>query len=236
MAIDAFGFSFNGKKTANANTAYTVLIEPYGAPSCLTVLEFLQITNSTTAQTMTVLRPLSAQSLPGSSGGRCSCYLTAAAAASQAVININQDPGVFTAYSYPGGAAPRTANNVIAGSDYVAFQYPDGTWAVDTVSSVTSLAVTLTNTLATGGLAVGAPVWFFGVTTDTNPYNAIAHPAYTIPASTVINFGSEGWPFVATLGLAEPLLVYVNNATAASVLERASGAYVNRGGPYASYA
>ena len=236
MAFEPFGFSFFGKKTAAAGTAYTQFIEPYGNPSCMTLLEFLQFTVGTTAHTLTILRPLSAQTLPGGSGARCSCYLTAAAAASQAVIAINQDPGVYTAYSFMNSGVPRTANNAIAANDYVMFQYPDGTWAVDTVASVSSLNITLTNNLATGGLAAGAPVWFFGITTDVNPYNAIAHPQYTLTASSTVNIGSENFPFMGTLGLAEPLLLYVNNATAASTLERASGTYGNRGGPYSNYA
>ncbi len=230
MSITPYGVVNLGKATANANTAYTMFVPPQA--NAMALIEFLQFTVSTTAQTMTVMRALSSQQLPAGVSGRCSCYLTAAASASQAVININQDPGVYTAY-FP--VTPRTANNVIAASDYVAFQYPDGTWAVDTVSSVTSLAVTLTNSLGTGGLASGAPVWFFGVTTDTNPYSAIAHPAFSLAASSIVNFGSEGWPWMSSYEIGEPLLIYVNNATAASVLERCSAAYANIASPYRGY-
>lgn len=229
MGIQPYGVRTLGKKTANAGTAYTLLIEPM--PNAMALLEFLQFTVSTTAHTLTIMRPLSSQLVSGQSQ-RCSCYLTADAAASQAVININQNPGTYTAY-FSSAQAPRTANNGIAGSDYVAFQYPDGSWAVDTVSSVSTLAVTLSNTLATGGLKSGAPVWFFGVTTDTNPYDAQAHPAYTLAASSTVNFGSEGFPFASTFRFGEPLLLYVNNASNASVLERGTAVYANVASPYA---
>lgn len=229
MGIQPYGVRTLGKKTANAGTAYTLLIEPM-LGNALTMLEFLQFTVSTTAHTMTIMRPLSSQQVSGQTG-RCSCYLTAAAAASQAVININQNPGTYTAYF---SGTPTTANNGIAANDYVAFQYPNGNWGVDTVSSVSTLAVTLSNNLGTGGLAAGAPVWFFGVTTDTNPYDGQAHPAYTLAASSIVNFGSEGFPFASTFRYGEPLLIYVNNATAASVLERGTAVYANIASPYSS--
>lgn len=232
-----FGVRNYGKVTANAGTAYTQFVEPGQGAGVITALTFAQWVTGATAHTLTVMRPLSAQSLPNSNGKRCSCYLTAAAAASQAVININQDPGVYTAYSFPGGATPRTANNVIAANDYVMYQYPDGTWEVNTVASVATLAITLTNNLATGGLASGAPVWWFGVTTDVNPYSATAHPAFALAASSTINFGSEAFsPWMTTFGQNEPLLLYVDNATNASVLERLSAAWLNVNTPYASYA
>ncbi len=240
MATDYVGFRNLGKKSATAGTVYTQLIEPLGALGCMTASTFAQVTVGTTAQTLVAMRPLSAQAIPNSTtGARCSCYLTAAAAASQAVININQDPGVFTAYPFLSGAtpsAPRTANNVIAANDYVVYQYPDGTWEANTVASVSTLAITLTNNLNTGGLAINAPVWWFGISTDTNPYDAQAHPSFTLPASTIVNFGSEDTPWITSLGLNEPILFYCANATAASTLERMTAAWLNRNGPYASYA
>ncbi len=232
MNLNPFGFLNFGRTTASFGTVYTLLIPPLSI-STLTLIDFLQFTISTTAHTLTIMRPLSSQQVTGQSH-RCSAYLTALAADTQAVININQDPGVFTAYTFNGSSAPKTANNVIAASDYVAFQYPDGTWGLDTVASVSTLAVTLTNNLSTGGLAAAAPLWFFGISTDTNPADGKAHAPFTLPASTIANFGDEGKPFFSAFKAGEPLLIYVNNATAASVLERASAIYVNRGGPYQS--
>jgi hypothetical protein len=234
-----FGFRNYGRVTASAGTAYTQLVEPMGNPSCATLLNFAQVTVSTTAQTLIAMRPVSALTIPNTSV-RASCYLTAAAAGGQAVINVNQNPGTFTVYSYPNGGVPRTANRTVSSGDYVAYQYPDGTWEVNTISSISTLAFTLTNNLSTGnssfGLAANAPVWYFGPTTQVNPYDGLAHPVFTLPASGVINFGSEAFPLMSTLGLNEPLLLYCANATAASTLERVSASYAAKNGPYASYA
>jgi hypothetical protein len=229
----AYGLRSFGKKTAAAGTAYTYFIEPQN--NALACLRFLQFTVLGTAHTLTIMRPLSSQPLPSGSASnayRCSCYLTAAAAASQSVININQNPGTYTAYF---NSTPRTANNGIAANDYVAYQYPDGSWEVTTVSSVSTLAVTVAATLGTGGLASGAPVWFFGITTDTNPYDAQAHPAYNLFANSApLNLGAEDAEIAATFRTGEPLLVYVNNATAASVLERGIAEYIAVSSPYAN--
>lgn len=225
-----------GKITATAATPYRVFVPPMPNAAC--ALAFVQILNSTTAQNMTVMRPLSSQNLPNQSGYRCSCYLTSAAAAAQTVMNINQDPGVYTAYTFRNSAVPRTANNVIAASDYLAFQYPDGTWGLDVIASVSTLAITMTANFATGGLAIGAPVWFFGVPTDTDPYDAAAQPIFPLAASSRVNFGDEPGVagFISTYNYGEPLLIYVSNETAASVLQRGTAIYLDRGSPYWGYA
>lgn len=225
-----------GKVTANAGTAYLLLVEPMSL-NWWTYIEFAQFTTTGTAHTATVMRPLSTRLNNGNSGSQsaCSCFLTAAAAASQAVIAINQDPGVYTAYTFNNNATPRTANNVIAANDNVAYQYPDGTWEINTVASVSSLNITLTNSLATGGLVAGAPVWFFGATGDTNPYDGKVHPAFNLysPSNpTILNFGSEGFPWMGTFSAGQPLLISVNNASNASVLERLTAGYSDRGSPY----
>jgi hypothetical protein len=226
-----FGFRHYGRVTATAGTAYTQFIEPLGNPSCQTIANFVQVTVSTTAQTLIAMRPVSALTIPNG-GPRASCFLTAAAAASQAVVNVSQNPGTFTGYSYPGGATPRTANRTVSSGDYVAYQYPDGTWEVNTISSISTLAFTLTNNLNTGGLAINAPFWYFGPTTQVNPYDGLVHPVFTLPASTVVNFGSENFPFMSSLGLNSPLLLYCANATAASTMERASVSYTAKNSPY----
>ncbi len=222
-----------GKTTANAGTAYTQFVPPFNQG--LGMLEFLQASVGVTAHTLTVMRPLSSRSLPNfiQAQSRCSCYLTADAAASQAIININQDPGLYTAY-FNSATPPTTANNLIAAADWVAFQYPDGNWGVDLVSSVTSLAVTLTNNLGTGGLKSGAPVWFFGVPANVNPYDGFAHPAFDLAASTIVNFGSEGFPFMSSFRPGEPLLVHVNNATNASIITRSTAVYCNFSTPFSA--
>lgn len=230
-----FGRRELGSATANAGTAYLKLVEPMSV-SAYTYIEFAQFTTTGTAHVLTVMRPLSMTFNNANPAQPCSCYLTAAAAASQAVININQNPGTYTAYTFNNNATPRTANNGIAANDNVAYQYPDGTWEINTVASVSTLAITLTNNLATGGLAAGAPVWFFGVKTDTNPYDAQAHPKFNLysPSNpTTINLGSEGYPWMGTFNRGQPLLLTVDNGSNASVLERLTASYSDRGSPYA---
>lgn len=231
MITNPYGFRNFGKKTAAAGTAYTYLIEPM--TGYWPLINFLQFNVLGTAHTLTIMRPMCSQLVSGQTQ-RCSCYLTAAAAGAQAVININQDPGVYTAYTYNGSSAPRTANSILAAGDWLAFKYPDGSWGVDTVSSVSTLAITMTTNLGTGGLAAIAPVWHFGIPADTNPADAQAHPTFTLKESSTVNLGSEGCPVMGGFRAGDPLLLHVNNATAASILERGVASYYNRGGPFSS--
>lgn len=196
-----------GKKTETAGTIISHLIPPRNNRK--TKLTAFEVTVGATAHTLTVLRPLNTTTL------------SAAAAAAQTVVVLAADPGSYT--------SKRTANNLIAANDWLAFETPDGTYWFEKVSSVTTnadgtVSVTLANNVPTGGLKAGAKVWFFGVAADTDPNTGEAHPAFTLAASGIAN--QE-----ATNGLAEsihtyePLLVQCNNATNASVIEYLSGCY-----------
>ena len=223
------------KGPTTATNPYLMIVEPMNV-NTFTYAEFTQFTTTGTAQAVTAMRPLSSRTNTASPPQPCSCYLTAAAAASQAVVNINQDPGIYTAYTFNANAVPRTANNVIAASDNVVYQYPDGTWEANTVASVSTLAITLTNNLATGGLAIGSPIFFYGILTDVNPYDGLVHPKFNLyaPANpTTINLGSEGYPWIGSFNRGHPLLLTVTNATNAVVMERMTAAHSDRGSPYA---
>jgi hypothetical protein len=131
------------------------------------------------------------------------------------------------------------ADNAIAANDYVVIELPDGTLYTDTVASVSSLNVTMNGTLPTGGASSGAKVWFFGITTDTNPCDGLAHPAYNALASVVTTLGDikgdEVAGFIGTVahpstfsgmdGKGQPIIVYSNNATAAGTLDRVVAAH-----------
>ena len=174
-----------GKITQGPGTANTPLIEPVAG--CWTNLTYVAVTCGTTAHTLYVLRP------------QGFTFVNSAAAASQAVININEDPGKFSTYAAnvaylaanPLVLAVRLADNTLAANDYVCYQVADGTYVLDTVSSVTSLAVTMTNNVPACGVLKGAPFWWFGIQTDTNPCDGNAHPAFTLPASTVTKLGAQ---------------------------------------------
>lgn len=193
-------------------TVQTVLIEP--VLNAYTSLFDLWVDAGATLQTLTILREM----------GRTS--FTALAAAGQAVVNIAADPGVYSAgykqtptqtlYGFPN--APRTADNPIAAGDFVAYRCADGTYVLDTVASVSALAITLTTNLPTGGVLAGAPFWWFGLPADVNPYDAKAHPNFRPKVSTQTRFGVDpsilagGW--VTSPRPESPLVVHLNNITA----------------------
>ncbi len=210
---------YYGRKTASAGTAIVTLIEP--VTSAFTRLSSLWYTCSTTAHVLTVMRPLNKTTV------------ASAASAAQAVINITADPGDYS--TVPGGGTVSTSDNVIAANDYCVYQCNDGTYRVDTVSSVSTLAITMANNVPTGGVAAGAPFWFFGIHSDTNPQDATAHPKFNLPAN-VATYLDADWGFVGTIkgitsgmaGKSEPLIVYIDNATAAGYLEKVTAIYTSK--------
>lgn len=194
-----------GKTTQTAGTVITLLVPPQA--NLRTKLAKLAVTVGATAHTLTIMRPL----------GRTTA--SSAAAASQAVINLTADPGDYSSV--------RTADNAIAANDYLVFKHPDNTYSFDIVSSVSSLAITMTTNFPTLGIASGAPVWFMGITTDTNPNDARAHQAWTLPASGVQTFSAahDRCSFFESLNVNEPMIIHINNATNASVLEYVEAYY-----------
>lgn len=238
----AFGHTFGtfsrGHKTATANTAFAQFIPPFTPPSGApvgsgTVADphvnrgIIHVTDfvyrvSTTGHTVTVMRPFN--------------YTTfsADAAASQAVVNLTADPGLYQTagrYKYPlpnGVTVPSTANNGIAANDYVVFQTASGQWVMDTVSSVSSLAVTLTTNLPTGGVKKGGLLYFFGVAANTDPATNEANQTFlvTAHASTLTEYKLQ-----SDSGLwhsyhpGDPMIFHSDNSTAAGHIELIAGYY-----------
>lgn len=221
---------FFGRVTQVADTVITRLIPP--ERGLFTTLADIWYICGGTAHALTVMRPLG------------KTYTTAAAAAAQAVINVARNPGT---YSHFGTIS--TADNALAANDYCVYQTADGQYVVDTVASVSSLAITMTGNVPTAGVLAGAPFWFFGLTTDLNPANNTAHPVFTLTASATTKLGSDpGDTLVGALGSIapppetrkltsttygrwplngreEPLIIHSNNATAAGTIERAIALY-----------
>ncbi len=242
----SLGFSVPGG-TATGGTAFAVGIPPFPGPAntppfiytlqpngqpdwwsqsgCLTHITTIDQLNGSTAHTFYIARPKNWTTL------------TADAAAGQAVVNIAADPGVYTTnyryplpgvtpsaglYTYPG----RVANNVIAASDYAAYQLPDGTWVFDTVASVSTLAITMTTNVPTGGVKSGAPFFIFGVPgTDSDPATGQLDPSF----KTIVSIRQTIQDYVVgcftSLHKGDPLLYYNANGTAADVLNVISGFY-----------
>jgi hypothetical protein len=220
MATGAVAFiNAYGSLTQTQGTVITRLVEPRA--NTVTRLRYVSYTAAATAHTLTVMRPFNFTKL------------TAAAAASQAVVNIAANPGNYSALAQ-NGVTPRTGNNLMAANDFVAYQASDGTWVLDTVSSISSLAVTLTTNVPTGGVAANTVLWWFGIISDTNPNTALAHPQFALADSATTTFGSEsdntaGWlgsvPGLSCLGMSgvgEPLILHSGNATNAGTLNRVS--------------
>lgn len=164
-----------GRLTQTAGTAIVRLIQPIAG--AIARLMYLVYNAGATAHTLTVMRCLGQTTV------------ASAAAGGQQVINITADPGKYST-TFPNGTSSVADNNISA-NDYVVYQCADGTFVVDTVSSVSTLAITMTNNLPTGGVAAGAPFWFFGITTDTNPSDGLAHPFFNMPQSTITTLGSS---------------------------------------------
>lgn len=206
-----FGHKSYGRLTQNAGTKIVRLVEP--SKGSYTHLTYTEVIVAGTAHILTVLKPLGVTTL------------SSAAAASQAVVNVTADPGDYTSSA--------VSDNAIAGSDWVVVALDDGTFHTDLVSSVASLAVTLTNNLTYAAQA-GAKLWFFGIETDANPYDNIVHARQTLSASGRTYFGdaaSEATvPWFSSNRREEPILLVIDNGVAASTLERVTAAYSRKTG------
>jgi hypothetical protein len=184
--------SFAGA-TENADTVIRTIV-PF-LRNLKTVIAVLGYTSGGTAHTVTILQ---AQS---------QTKLSADAASSQAVINLVADPGVGT---IPGA---------IAANDKLVIEKPDGTLHFAVVQSVSSLAITLTANVPTGGLKAGARVWFYGTSTDK---------CHTVlkPATSATTFYAQDNGLAAARDKEQPMIVESTNATAAGTIAALTVHYV----------
>lgn len=194
QAYGGYGF---GKKTIAFGTRIQRLVPPK-------VGGILRITNlvytaAGTAHLLTLARPI----------GRTT--LSAAAAGAQAVVNLTADPGA-------------AISNAIAANDYVAVRETDNVTRFYKVSSVSTLAITLTANLVTGA-AAGAKFWFFGILTDTDPVTGEAHPTFDGTASVTSTYTDREVGVVATLQADDPILFDSDNGTATGILAQLSFGY-----------
>jgi len=212
------GFFFNSVasyratgKTQNAGTVIDVVIPPYAGYR--TALTYLAYSLGSTAHTVTVMRPLGKTTL------------SAAALAAQAVINLTADPGAAgQLLASPYGEIP-TAANAIAGSDYVVIKNPTtGIYNLYVVSSVATLAITLTANVPTGGFNIGQDVWFFGVAADTE--QALWNLTPTVSARNTYSNGGNA--LFVTPDINQPLILHSTNGTAAGTFDLVTANYVGR--------
>lgn len=215
-----------GHLTQTAGTVIVALIPPYmgcqNLPSGVRGQAFTKVTKVAyttqgTAHKIGVMRPFNFTTF------------SADAAAAQAVVNLTADPGLYATpanwkYGTVPGGVPSVANNGIAANDYVVYQAADGTLVLDTVSSVSSLAVALTANLPTGGVKQGGVLWFFGVIANTDPNTGRVNPQTTIAASQTRDATwADPTGVVTALHPGDPMIFYSPNGTNAGTLDFISG-------------
>lgn len=202
---DSVGY---GTKTATADTVIRQLIRPFkGARTRITGFKY---TAAGTAHTATFKSPIGTTTL------------SAAAAASQAVITLTAQP---------------TSARVIAVNDFVVVERKETasgqsrlTWEVYALHAATAPVVnsdgTVTVTLAAnvaGAHLAGQRVWLMSLAADVIPgFNAVP-PTFRLTASAATELPTNA--LAAAGGIAgtwnnyEPMLFESNNATAAGFLE-----------------
>jgi hypothetical protein len=199
MPVVVKGGNGFGRITATAATKIVRGIP--GRVGAFTRLRKLVYLAAGTAHTITVLRSIGRTRANG------------AAAASQADLVVLADPG-------PSG-------NGIAANDRIAIRHAvDGVTRFYTVSAWNSGTRTIT---LSANLTVAVTdrdhVWMFGVEADTDPSQGEAHPIFPGTASTLVTYDEGDIGVVASNASDEPLLVIVDNATAAGTLQQTTYAH-----------
>lgn len=231
-----------GGITASAGTAFTLLVPPSpgasrpammqkvvnGRPNWLqsgyTCLDQVSYLDSGTAHDLVAMRPLNWAVVSGD------------VAANGTVVTLLTDPGAYaTTYKYSlppeaSGLVATVSNNAVAANDYVAVQLRDGTWHTSVVTSVSGLALTLTTAVPNvtgGGVEDGSTLYFFGISTDTNPATGRAHDKFKSGASSarVELLSTKTGVTYQTYSPGDPILLYSANATNAGILALVAGRY-----------
>jgi hypothetical protein len=211
--MNGYGHRGTGQISVAFGTAIQYLIQPDRGGK--TVLTSLSYTDGGTAHTITLMLPIGRTTAVGAN------------AAGQAVLNIAADPGNPLRGLNPNWTGG--ANDALAANDFIAVREQDGVTRLYKVSSVSTLAITLTTNLSAGTLG-GESVWMFGIPTDTNGQTGKAHTALlsgsssaavTFPAA---NAGADS-AVEGTINADEPILVNSNNATATGTISEMSWCY-----------
>ena len=219
MSYGAFinSFASVGYHTETAATAITENIQAKdGLRLALLAGSYL---NGATAHTLCFMYAKDSAGQPGSSRNTINGGTAAHLLSKQKVVDVDVAP-------------LDPAGNAAAGSDIVAYQLIDGTWEFNTIASVSSKAITLTNNIAgvdagAGGVALadGAPFMIFGVVGDAS------YLALPLTASVVNSWGATAGgsgivlvhPYVG-----EPFYVYDANASNAGFLNYLLFGYINK--------
>ncbi|HJT78075.1 MAG TPA: hypothetical protein VJ739_12800 [Gemmataceae bacterium] len=205
VITDSVGY---GKLTKTAGTLIQQLVRPFH--NAKTVITGFKYTAAGTAHTGTVRLPVG------------STTLSAAAAASQAVITLSGQPTKARNVA--------TSDILVVERVETASGYNYLTWEMYNVHASTAPVVnsdgTITVTLAanvTGAHLKGQKVWLMALDTDTIPGYNQTPPKYTLTASAgtelPTNALAASGGLMGSFGRYEPLIWESNNATAAGTLE-----------------
>lgn len=132
---------------------------------------------------------------------------SAAAAAAQKDLVCTDDP-------------KDPAGNAAAASDIIAYQCSDGTWEFNTVASLASKTITLTNNIAKA-VAAGAKVCIFGVVGDGKSQKV------RLAASVETKVGEGRLCGIVHPYMGEPFYLTIDNGTAAGFLYRLLMGYID---------
>jgi hypothetical protein len=201
MGIPAYvyGFKSFGKKTEAAGTIIQRNVPGQDGRS-LALMELL-VTTQGTAHTL---------SLMYAAGTGTRIAAAQAEASGQATLLCD--------------AAPKDpAGNAAASGDVIAYQLSNGTWEFNTVSSLASNDITLTNNIGSPGIALGGKVRIMGVVAD----GAVIQ--FPLAASTDNHYGLGELVAVHPYP-SDPWVLQIDNGTAASTLKNAVFAYINKDG------
>jgi hypothetical protein len=221
------GTTGNGPLLYQTDAGYKPVNGQWG--QCNMSVTSMEYITGTTAHTIAVLRPLN--------------YVTVktAVAANATSIILNQNPGTYsTNYNYglPNNATGQqtvacVANLVPTTTHYYAVQLVDGTWFFDLIGAWTAGTLTVTTTanvpnVTGGGIAAGAPFFFFGAIASVDPATGFKqYQKQTILASagqtTQVFQDPAGDGLVSTLHPGDPMLFYSLNPTATGAMAGMSG-------------
>ena len=120
------------------------------------------------------------------------------------------------------------AANPTAASDIIAYQLLDGTWEYNTVASLATNTITLTNNIVgvdagagAAALAAGAKVMIFGIIAD----GAVLNVSLT---ASIVNRVGLGQIVLIHPYVGEPFYLSIDNATNAGFLESLLMGYINK--------
>lgn len=174
-----------------------------------------------------------AESVDGQDGKRLALigydYLAAATAHTMSVMHCGSGAGTRNTASAAAAASQKDlvcttapldpAGNAAAGSDIIAYKVTGGAWEWNTVASLASSTITLTNNIAVA-VESGAAIRLFGVVGDGYSFKqGLTASETTHYDDTIIAVA----PFKG-----DPLYVSIDNATHAGFMNQLLFAYINK--------